>query len=43
VVWNDELEGFLREEWDATNAPGTWAKMKRAIRRGFETARQKRS
>lgn len=42
-VWNEELEVLLREEWDATNAPGSWEKMKRAIRRGFEAARGKPS
>lgn len=42
-VWNEELEGRLREEWDLTKAPGTWPRMKRAIRRGFEAARRQRS
>jgi hypothetical protein len=38
-AWNEELEGLLREQWNMTDAPGTWKRMKRAIRRGFEAAR----
>jgi hypothetical protein len=43
VAWNGELEGLLNKDWDATNIPGTWEKMKRAVRHGFEAARRKLS
>jgi hypothetical protein len=42
-AWNDELERLLRKEWDSAGAPGTWEKVKRAVRRGFEAARRSRS
>jgi hypothetical protein len=34
--WNDELEARLRKEWEETNAPSTWERVKRAVRHGFE-------
>src|SRR5688572_26965635 len=34
--WNDELEARLRKEWEETNEPSTWQKLKRAVRHGFE-------
>jgi len=40
-AWNDELEGLLHREWDATRRPGAWERVKRAVRRGFEVARRK--
>jgi hypothetical protein len=35
--WNDELEARLRKEWEETNEPSTWQKVKRAVRHGFES------
>jgi hypothetical protein len=40
-AWTAELEGLLRDEWAMTKAPGTWDRMKRAVRRGFEGASQR--
>jgi hypothetical protein len=34
--WDDALEARLRKEWDETNEPSTWEKVKRAVRHGFE-------
>lgn len=42
-AWSEELEVSLRADWDATHEPGTWERMKRTIRRGFEAARRKPS
>ena len=42
-VWNEQLEAALHQEWNAINGPGTWEKVKRAIRRGFEAAHRKAS
>jgi hypothetical protein len=42
-TWNEELEVLLRQDWDATRGPGTWQRMKRAIRRAFEAGRSRRS
>ena len=41
--WTDELEARLRREWEETNEPSTWEKVKRAVRHGFESARKKSS
>lgn len=38
-LWTDELEARLRKEWEETNEPSTWEKVKRAVRHGFESAR----
>ena len=43
VHWTDELEAHLRKEWAETNEPSTWEKVKRAVRRGFESAHDKSS
>jgi hypothetical protein len=41
--WSDELEARLRKEWNETNEPSTWDKVKRAVRHGFESARKRPS
>jgi hypothetical protein len=41
--WTDELDARLRREWEETNPPSTWEKVKRAVRRGFESTHEKRS
>jgi hypothetical protein len=38
--WNDEVEARLRQEWEETNEPSTWQKVKRAVRHGFEFKRK---
>lgn len=43
IHWTDELEARLRREWEQTNAPSTWEKVKRAVRHAFESTRVKRS
>jgi hypothetical protein len=36
--WSDELEALLRKEWEKHNDPSNWAKVRRAVRHGFEYA-----
>jgi hypothetical protein len=40
-VWSEDLAALLREDWYAKQAPGTWERMKRTVRLGFETAGNK--
>ena len=34
--WNEEVEARLQRDWQEKNAPNTWERVKRAVRRGFE-------
>lgn len=36
--WNDEMETKLRKDWGADDE-GTWARIKHAVRRGWESAK----
>lgn len=38
--WNDELEGRLKKDWEATGQGGTWDRVKSAVRRGWESVKQ---
>lgn len=39
--WNDEVESKLRSDYESTSEPGAWDKVKNAVRRGWEGAKQK--
>lgn len=41
--WSDDLEQKLRGEWDATQHPTLWERVKRAVRHGFEHKRGEQS
>jgi hypothetical protein len=39
--WNDDLELKLRKDWDAQDqGNNTWARVKHAVRRGWESAKR---
>lgn len=39
--WNDDVEGKLRKDWEsAGNSDSTWEKIKRSVRKGWESAKR---
>jgi hypothetical protein len=43
AAWTEQLEPLLQKDWETTHPPGTWQRLKGAVRRGFEAARASRA
>lgn len=38
--WNDEVEGRLRKDWEASGDSSSWDRVKAAVRRGWNSVKQ---